>query len=135
MNLGEILNEIEHLEFKIKQLEYLFFKIAKSDSEKANELIKRLFEHIDKYRSHLILLNKINNEKEIVIGDSKINLANAVLLKKTLKHKIELLNRLITDDTSYTDIQSLIDNRDKFYIEYKTIATALESFEWRTKID
>lgn len=135
MYLGEMLNEMQHLEFKIEQLEQIFFKVAKSDSEKANEIIKKLFDHIDKYRSHLILLNKLNNEKEITIGDSKLNLANAVLLKKTLKHKIELLNRLIVDDTSYTDVQSLIENRDKFYLEYKTIATELESFEWRTKID
>jgi len=135
MYLGEMINEMQHLEFKIMQLEQLFFKVAKSDSEKANEIIKKLFDHIDKYRSYLILINKLNNEKEITIGDSKINLANAVLLKKTLKHKIELLNRLIVDDTSYTDVQSLIENRDKFYLEYKTIATELESFEWRTKID
>jgi hypothetical protein len=135
MYLGEMINEMQHLEFKITQLEQLFFKVAKSDSDKANEIIKKLFDHIDKYRSHLIILNKLNNEKEITIGDSKINLANAVLLKKTLKHKIELLNKLIVDDTSYTDVQSLIENRDKFHLEYKTIATELESFEWRTKID
>jgi hypothetical protein len=135
MYLGEILNEMENLRFKIDQLESLFFKSAKTDSDKANELIKKLFELVDKYRSHLILINKINNEKEIKIGESKLNLANAVLLKNTLKYKIDILNRLISDDTSYTDIQSLIDNREKFYVEYKAIATELESFEWRMKVD
>lgn len=135
MFLGEVLQEKDNLEFKIKQLEELFFKVAKSDSDKANELIKKLFDLLDKYRSHLILINKINNEQEIVIGGSKINIANAVLLRDTLEKKIEVLNRLIMEETSYTDITSLIENRDKFYIEYKMISSELKSFEWRMKID
>lgn len=135
MYLGEVLNEKQNLKFKIKQLEDLFFKVAKTDSEKANDIIKKLFDLFDKYRSHLILLNKVNNEKEITIGGSKINLANAVFLRDTLLQKISILDKLISEETAYTDVSSLIENRDKFYIEYKTIANELKSFEWRTKID
>jgi hypothetical protein len=135
MYLGEVLQEKESLLFKIQQLEQLFFKVAKTDSDKANELIKKLFDLLDKYRSHLILINKINNKEEIVIGDSKINLANAVLLRDTLERKIEILNRLILEESAYTDVSSLIENRDKFQIEYKMISNELKSFEWRMKID
>jgi hypothetical protein len=135
MFLGEVLQEKENLEFKISQLEGLFFKVAKIDSDKANELIKKLFDLLDKYRSHLILLNKINNKEEIEIGGSKINLANAVLLRETLEQKIEILNKLILEESSYTDVTSLIENRDKFYVEYKTISNELKSFEWRMTID
>jgi len=113
----------------------LFFKVAKLDSEKANELIKKLFDLIDRYRSHLILLNKINNEREIVIGESKVTLANAVIFRKTLETKLAILNQLISEDTSYTDFKSLIENRDRFYTEYKTLKSELQAFEWRLKID
>jgi hypothetical protein len=135
MYLGEVLQEKENLLFKIQQLEQLFFKVSKTDSDKANELIKKLFDLLDKYRSHLILINKINNKEEIVIGDSKINLANAVLLRDTLERKIEILNRLILEESAYTDVTSLIENRDKFQVEYKMISNELKSFEWRMKID
>jgi hypothetical protein len=135
MYLGEVLQEKENLLFKIQQLEQLFFKVSKTDSDKANDLIKKLFDLLDKYRSHLILINKINNKEEIVIGDSKINLANAVLLRDTLERKIEILNRLILEESAYTEVSSLIENRDKFQVEYKMISNELKSFEWRMKID
>lgn len=135
MYIGEVVNEKNNLKFVINQTIELFFKVAKVDSDKANEIIKKLFDLIDKYRSHLILLNKVNNEKEVSIGGSAITLANAVIFKDILELKIDILNRLISADSSYTDFKSLIENRDKFYSEYKTLNTELKLFEWRSEID
>lgn len=137
MVLAEVLIEKYNLEQKICQLNEYVFKISKISSEETDKAIKSLIELVDKHRSHLILINKINNIIEVTIGNSKLSLANAVLITKTMNHKIDLLNGLIAgcDGSNTLNIFDLIAQRDKLMEEYSTISNGLKSIEWSTEVD
>ncbi len=137
MVLAEVLIEKNNLEQKICQLNAYVFKISKVSAEETNKAIKKLIELVDKHRSHLILINKINNSIEVTIGSSKVNLANAILITKTINNKIDLLNGLIVDCDGHNtlNIFDLIEQRDKLLEEYTTISNGLSAVEWSTKVD
>jgi hypothetical protein len=135
MFLGEVITEAEIIKGKIDQLENFLFKVSHSDSEKTDKTVRKLVELIDKYRSHLILLNRIENKTELLIADSKVSIINAKLICSSLKSKIMLLDKLIDSDSAVLDIFSLIEQRDKLLTEYVLISNSLKQAEWSTKID
>ena len=135
MFLGEVITEAEIIKGKIDQLENFLFKVSHSDSEKTDKTVRKLVELIDKYRSHLILLNRVENKIELLIADSKVSIINAKLICSSLKSKIMLLDKLIDSDSAVLDIFSLIEQRDKLLTEYVLISNSLKQAEWSTKID
>ena len=137
MVLAEVLIEKNILDEKIKEMKRYLFRMATVSAEEADKATKRLIELIDKHRSHLILINKVNNSIEVTIGDSKTSLANALLISQTMDRKIDLLNELINDCDGDTvlNIFSLIEQRDKLLDEYILISNQLEAIEWSTEID
>lgn len=137
MVLAEVLIEKDNLEQKISQLNAYVFKMSKVSRGETDKALTQLVDLVDKHRSHLILLNKVNNEIEVTIGDTKVSLANAVLITKTMNHKIDLLNGLIIgcDGADTLDFFDLVEQRDKLLEEYTTISNGLKSIEWSTEID
>lgn len=135
MVLAEVLIEMKSLKGKINQLEVYLRRIASQSSELADTATAKLLDLIDKYRSHLILVNRINNSIEVTIGKSKISLANAILITKTMEVKIDLLNSLIEEENSVLDVFDLIDQRDQLLEEYTTMSNGLKSIEWSTNVD
>lgn len=137
MVLAEVLIEKNNLEQKICQLNEYIFKISKISADETDKAIKKLIELVDKHRSHLILINKINNDIEVTIGGSKVSLANAVLITKTIKYKIDLLNGLIAgcDGTATLNFFDLMEQRDKLIEEYTVLSNGLKIIEWSTDVD
>ena len=135
MVLAEVLIEMRNLSLKIRQLEDYLHKTANQDAKLADKATTKLLGLLDKHRSHLILVNNTNNNVEVSIGGSKIRLANAILITKTMERKIALLDSLIEDDTSVLDVFSLIDQRDALMEEYTMISNGLKAIEWGTNVD
>lgn len=134
MVLAEVLVEMQNLEKKINQLEDYLHKIADNNAKLADAATTKLLGLLDKHRSHLILINRINNITEVIIGGSKVSLANAILITKTMKRKIDLLNSLI-EPISVLDVFSLMEQRDQLLDEYTTISNGLKVIEWSTEVD
>lgn len=135
MVLAEILIEKKYIKKRIKQLKKVLEDIIAENTELADKATKKLIDLFDRYRSHLILINKINNSVVVNIGGSEVSLVNTVLIVKTIKKKIDLLDDLISSKGSVLDVFSLIDQRDKLLIEYITISNELKAIEWRTEVD
>ena len=126
---------MQNLEQKINQLEDYLHRIADSNAKLADTATTKLLGLLDKHRSHLILVNKINNNTEISIGGSKVSLANAIIISKTMKRKVDLLNSLIEREHGILDVFSLMEQRDEVLDEYITISNGLWALEWSTKVD
>ena len=135
MVLAEVLIEMNSLKQKISQLEEYLHRTAGQDATLADKATTKLLELLDKHRSHLILINKVNNSIDVSIGGSKVSLANAILITQTMKRKIDLLNSLIESDYCVLDVFSLIEQRDLLLEEYATISNGLKAIEWGTKVD
>jgi len=135
MVLAEVLIEKLNLKQKINQLEDYLYRIVDSDVTLADTATTKLLGLLDKYRSHLILINKINNDTEVSIGGSKVSLANAIIIVKTTKCKVDLLNSLIETEEGVLEVFSLMEQRDALLEEYTTISNGLQAIEWSTNVD
>jgi hypothetical protein len=135
MVLAEIIIEAQNIKQKIKQLESYLDKITITNTDKIDLATKRLIDLFDKYRSHLILINTINNDVKMVVGDSELSIANTFLIVRTMKKKIDLLNNLIDTKEDFLDIFELMDKRDILLVEYTTLTNKLKYVEWVTNID
>jgi hypothetical protein len=135
MVLAEVLIEMQNLNQKIRQLEDYLYRTASQDATLADKATTKLLNLLDKHRSHLILINKVNNNTEVVIGYSKVSLANAILITKTMKRKIDLLDSMIENDDCKLDVFALLESRDTLLEEYTTITNGLRTIEWGTDID
>jgi len=135
MVLAEIIIEAQNIKQKIEQLESYLDKITVENTDKIDLATKRLIDLFDKYRSHLILINTINNDVKMVVGDSELSIANTLLIIRTMKRKIDLLNNLIETKDNFLDVFSLMDQRDKLLVEYTTILNKLKHTEWVTNVD
>lgn len=135
MVLAEVLTEMRNLKQKISQLEDYLHRLADNNATLADTATIKLLDLLDKHRSHLILINKMNNTTEVSIGSSKVVLANAIIITKTMKRKIDLLNALIENENGVLDVFSLMEQRDKLLEEHTTISNGLKVIEWSTIID
>ena len=135
MVLAEVLIEMRNLKYKINQLRDYLFKIADNNATLADTATIKLLDLLDKHRSHLILINEINNSTEVSIGGSTVSLANAIIIIKTIKCKIDLLNSLVETEESVLDVFNLMEQRDKLLEEYTTISNGLAAIEWSTNVD
>ena len=134
MVLAEILIETKSLEKRINQLMVYINSVSSRNSETTDRAMKKLLSLLDKHRSHLILLNKINNETEISVGDSQLSLANAIIILKTINSKIAMLDSLIDNEDCALDIIDLMEQRDKLLEEYTVISKEIKYQEWRIDI-
>ncbi len=135
MVLAEIIIEARNIKQKIKQLESYLDKITVNNADKIDLATKRLIDLFDKYRSHLILINTMNNDVKMVVGDSELSIANTLLIVKTMKRKIDLLNNLVDTKEDFLDVFKLMDQRDKLLVEYIAITNKLKYTEWVTNVD
>jgi hypothetical protein len=135
MVLAEVIIEAQNIKQKIGQLKSYLDKITVDNADKIDLATKRLIDLFDKYRSHLILINTINNDVKMVVGDSEISIANTLLIIKTMKSKIDLLNNVIETKDNFLDVFDLMDKRDKLLVEYTTISNKLKYTEWITNVD
>jgi len=135
MVLAEVLIEMNNLKKKTNQLMLLMDNAATHDSTATDKVTSKLLGLLDKYRSHLILINKINNNSEVIVGGSRLSLANAIIILKTIASKMGILNRLINKEDSVLDALSLVDQYDALLEEYTTISKEIKAQEWGIEID
>ena len=135
MVLAEVITEMSNLKQKIAQLEEYLHRIADNNASLADTATTKLLDLLDKHRSHLILINEMNNKIKVSIGSSKVSLANAIIILKTTERKMDLLNSLIENEHGVLDVFDLMVQRDKLIEEYTTISNGLKVIEWSTEID
>jgi hypothetical protein len=135
MVLAEVLVEKSNIKKKIKQLEEYLKNSVDLSYDHIDIIISMMVDLSDKYRSHLLLINKFNNTTEVSIGGSVLSLANAIIILRTMEYKINLLNSLVSSKNNKLDIADLLKRRDKLLDEYTTMSNTIKFTEWRTEVD
>ena len=135
MVLAEVLIEMNNIKEKISQLMLLMDNVATHDSAATDKATSKLLGLLDKYRSHLILINEVNNTSKVTVSGSRLSLANAIIILKTVRSKMSILDGLINKKDSVLDVLSLVDQHDALLEEYTTIAKEIKAQEWGIEID
>jgi hypothetical protein len=120
MYLAEILIQKEMLNKKIKEIKYLLMK------NQSDDMAQELMVLIESKQSKLMQINSANNQSSIRIGGTDVSIANAIIIRDTIKEKVDFLTSLIKAKDSSLDKLSLIEQRDKFFDEYTILNIAIQ---------
>jgi len=132
MYLREKLDEKKLIEIKINELEN---NILYGYSESKDSIVKVLLSYIDDLQNINLILNKVNQQTELLIGKTKITTATAVEIRKAIKTKIDVITKLIEENDSKLDIIILIEQRDRLIDEYNSINNSIRMMDWSVKLD
>lgn len=114
-SLYETVNNKNIIDIKINELNKSLFN--KYDPS----ILQELFSLIDKKQSILLTISTINEASNMNIGDNSINLNAAVILRKSISSKINLLTNLINDNDINLNKVDIQKQRDKYYKEYLSL--------------
>ncbi len=140
MLVSEAIERKNTIKQSIDELDYYLEKIAsipnvRESSPVYNEVINNMFDLLDKYQSHIILLYNSNSTTTIKVGEAEITVAIAVALLRTIEEKISILTKIITSDDASVSVPDLIKQRDKWLEEKILIKQAIEQSNNSTEID
>jgi hypothetical protein len=143
MFLAELIYDRNALSKKIEELkEHLLF-IADtgkfSDQNKAQQVLRELFDCVERNQSKNMLINNLINTVEINVGNSKTKMSNVIELRNSLEFRINVLSDLIktcklTDSRVTFDLYSLIEDKDKLSAELVNLNKILDNHGWNVSI-
>lgn len=133
MLLGELLLRRKCIKMEIDELKN--YMLSSEEQINVNEVLNKLFELEDKYQKYNILIERANNEIELVVGTTKTTLTNAIKLRSAVDRKIDGLTMLIKSNKATLNIFNLIDQRQKFIEEYIILDNAISNSDWSINVD
>ena len=133
MLLGELLLRRKCIKMEIDELKN--YMLSSEEQINVNEVLNKLFELEDKYQKYNILIERANNEIELVVGTTKTTLTNAIKLRSAVDCKIDDLTMLIKSNKATLNIFNLIDQRQKFIEEYIILDNAISNSDWSINVD
>lgn len=133
MLLGELLLRRKCIKMEIDELKN--YMLSSDEQINVNEVLNKLFELEDKHQKYNILIERANNEIELVVGTTKTTLTNAIKLRSAVDHKIDDLTMLIKSNKATLNIFNLIDQRQKFIEEYIILDNAISGSDWSINVD
>lgn len=133
MLLGELLLRRKCIKMEIDELKN--YMLSSDEQINVNEVLNKLFELEDKHQKYNILIERANNEIELVVGTTKTTLTNAIKLRSAVDRKIDGLTMLIKSNKATLNIFNLIDQRQKFIEEYIILDNAISNSDWSINVD
>lgn len=133
MYLREKLDKKELIKLKIKELRDSL--LVNTNIAKSDEIVKVLLDYIDVLQNINLIINKVNQQTIINIGDSSITVAVAIEIRKAIKTKISVITSLMATDNKVLDILILLKQRDDLIEEYNGINNTIRIADWSVKLD
>lgn len=129
MNLRDLVYKKQFIDIKIEELKKLLERAPQNQT--AEQLVKLLDE-----RQRLSLnIYSANSQCTLTIGESKLDLNSAVILRDTIKRKIDIITGIINSDIEYDlDEFELMNQRDKFMEDYALLDMSIINTDINTKI-
>lgn len=140
MYLSEVLIRKNNIKIRMVELKRFLQNVSNNSNIRDrgatyNQVLSRLFALIDKYQSHIVLIENSNNNTEITVGESTLSVANAVKLRDTLDSKALVLTALIESGDCSLDILNLMDQREKYLEERIILQKCISDSDRSVKID
>ena len=84
------------------------------------------------------MISRANNSVEIEVGKSKVTISGAVKIRRTIKEKVKVMDKLIHacefNNNSLLEILELIKNRDKLLEECDMLNNLIKANDWKVKL-
>jgi len=109
MQLKELICAKEMLNKKIVELE----AILHYDATEA--ITQALLEAVDLRQTKLLSIYSVNHKSKINIGDTKVDINTAIIIRDTIQQKMDILTSLINDSNCALDKLELMTQRDLYH--------------------
>lgn len=128
MYLYEVIEQKKIIDRKIGEIKNILV------SSPTEDLAKELISLIDEKQTLLVKINIANNDSQVSVGSQQIKVTNAVILRDTVKNKVDLLTELIDSDTGL-DKLNLIEQRDKYFNDLTLIEMIIKQNDLNVNVD
>ena len=108
MYLKEIVCEKVMIDKKIVELELILHH------EATEAVTQALLEAIDLRQNKLLSIYSVNHKSKINIGDTKMDINTAIIIRNTIQQKMDILTGLINDNGCVLDKLGLMEQRDQY---------------------
>jgi len=127
--LAEIIFSKKILESKIEELKDIL------NNEQSDTMAERLVKLLEEHQSTLIEIHRANIASKLNIGGVEVDVATAVILKKSIEHKINCLTMLIINPECSLDKLELMEQRDIYYKDFKLISIGINRNDLNVTIE
>ena len=117
--LAELIFQKEVFDKKISELKKLL------KNHQTDAYAEELNAMLELRQGTLITIKAANEASKIKIGGSEVPISIAVLLRDTVKEKIDIMTDLIEDENCNLDKIKLQKQRDKYYDEYALLSMGI----------
>jgi hypothetical protein len=118
--LFELLTDKTMIDTKIDEIKSIL-KYEQNDS-----LAQELFRLFELKQSKLLYISAANNTSKLNIGENEINITTALIIRKTIKEKIDILTDMINNKDCSLDKMELQKQRDRYYDEYILLSMGIK---------
>jgi hypothetical protein len=126
--LSEVISKKKILDKKINEIKKTLQTIQNE------KLAKELYSLLDKRQSELIKIRAANAASEISIGGKEVTIDTAVIIRDTIKEKINVLTTLINNEECVLDKVELQNQRDVYYEDYILLAMGIKRNDLQVRI-
>lgn len=129
MNLRDLIYKKEFIEIKISELEKMLNKLPHDD------VVTKLVELLDERQKLSLSIRSANSQCTLTIGENKLDLNSAVVLRATIKKKIDIITSIINSDSDHDlDEFELMKQRDNLIDDYALLDMSIINTDINTKI-
>ena len=126
--LSELVTKKKIIDKKIKELETTLQSIQ------TEALAEKLYALLEIRQSYLIQIRTANAVSKINIGGKEITIDTAIIIKNTIKQKIDTLTSLINNKDCTLDVIELQKQRDQYYEDYILLSMGITRNDLQVKI-
>lgn len=138
MRLAELLIRKRFLESKIDLLNAFIVRLVSNDETSQEELVKlrkELDECLDLRQKYIMKIIGANSQIDLEVGKSDVSLRDAVMIRETIKKKIENVSLIIKNSNGNIDALSFLRQREQLIEEYVILDSAIQMMEWSASLD
>jgi len=118
--LFEILTDKKMLDTKIEEIKSILLH------EQTDDLAQELFALLELRQSKILNIIKANSVSKLNIGGTEIDITTAVVIRNTIKEKIDFLTDMINNKDCDLNKIGLQQQRDKHYSEYVLLSMGIK---------
>lgn len=129
MTLRDLIYKKQFVDIKISELKEMLAKYPNNDTA------SKLVEFLDERQKLSLKIHSANAQCMLTIGDNKLDLNSAVIIRDTIKRKVDIITSLINSDTDFeVDVFELMQQRDNFIDDYALLDMSIINMDINTKV-
>ena len=133
MLIAEVLIRKSYVKLQIDELKT--YLVNATGITNVNETLTKLYELEDESQKYRMLLDRVNRQLEVEIGNSKVSVSTALELVQNTCNKVDIITDLIKANKESLDIFNLLEQRAKLMEEWIMISRAIRINDWSHSVD